>query len=142
MIRFGFSAQRPRSSPAERQIVTPTAELSKQFASPVHCVRVSNDGLVYVCDRANDRIQVFRKDGTFVKEFRVEPSTLSNVIDSALAGVAPDMPEAEPSAELVPAASPSRAGSGFGRGRSSRLETGRAIGGAASIALVHQILSV
>ena len=26
----------------------------------------------------NDRIQVFRQDGTFVKEFRVEPSTLSN----------------------------------------------------------------
>ena len=43
---------------------------SKQFSNPVHCVRLSNDGLVYVCDRANDRIQVFRKDGTFVKEFR------------------------------------------------------------------------
>ena len=39
---------------------------------------MANDGLVYVCDRANDRIQVFRKDGTFVKEFKVEPSTLSN----------------------------------------------------------------
>ncbi|MGB9369992.1 MAG: hypothetical protein WCE79_28700 [Xanthobacteraceae bacterium] len=57
---------------------SPTGELSKQFSNPVHCVRVSNDGLVYVCDRANDRIQVFRTDGTFVKEFRVEPSTLSN----------------------------------------------------------------
>ena len=44
----------------------------------MHCVRLSNDGLVYVCDRANDRIQVFRKDGTFVKEFRVEPQTLQN----------------------------------------------------------------
>ena len=49
----------------------PDAKLSEQFANPVHCVRLSNDGLVYVCDRANDRIQVFRKDGTFVKEFRV-----------------------------------------------------------------------
>jgi DNA-binding beta-propeller fold protein YncE len=56
----------------------PAAELSKQFSSPVHCVRVSNDGLVYVCDRANNRIQVFRKDGTFVKEFRVTPATLAN----------------------------------------------------------------
>ena len=28
----------------------------------------SNDGLVYVCDRKNNRLQVFRKDGTFVKE--------------------------------------------------------------------------
>jgi hypothetical protein len=57
---------------------TPTAEPSKQFSSPVHCVRIANDGLVYVCDRANDRIQVFRKDGTFVKEFRVTPATLAN----------------------------------------------------------------
>src|SRR5438309_9954972 len=51
---------------------------SEQFANPVHCVRIANDGLVYVCDRANDRIQVFRKDGTFVKEFRVTPATLAN----------------------------------------------------------------
>ena len=55
---------------------SPTRTPSEQFANPVHCVRLSNDGLVYVCDRANDRIQVFRKDGTFVKEFRVEPETL------------------------------------------------------------------
>ena len=34
----------------------------------VHVVRIANDGLVYVCDRTNNRIQVFRKDGTFVKE--------------------------------------------------------------------------
>jgi hypothetical protein len=31
-------------------------------------VRISNDGLVYVCDRTNDRIQVFKKDGSFAKE--------------------------------------------------------------------------
>jgi hypothetical protein len=56
----------------------PDAPLSQQFANPVHCVRVSNDGFVYVCDRANDRIQIFRKDGTFVKEFRVEAQTMQN----------------------------------------------------------------
>jgi DNA-binding beta-propeller fold protein YncE len=44
----------------------------------VHCVRIAQDGLVYVCDRANDRIQVFRKDGSFVKEFFVEKATLAN----------------------------------------------------------------
>jgi DNA-binding beta-propeller fold protein YncE len=54
------------------------AKPSEQFANPVHCVRIANDGLVYVCDRANDRIQVFRKDGTFVKEFVVIPATLQN----------------------------------------------------------------
>ena len=34
----------------------------------VHAVRIANDGLVYVCDRTNDRVQVFSKNGTFVKE--------------------------------------------------------------------------
>ena len=48
---------------------------AQQFANPVHCVRIANDGLVYVCDRANDRIQVFRKDGSFVKDLVVRPQT-------------------------------------------------------------------
>lgn len=39
----------------------------QQFDTP-HCIVVSNDGFVYVCDRGNQRIQVFRKDGTFVKD--------------------------------------------------------------------------
>jgi NHL repeat len=47
----------------------------KNFSTP-HCVIVSNDGLVYICDRANDRIQVFHKDGTFVREVFIEPKTL------------------------------------------------------------------
>ena len=33
---------------------------------------------MYVCDRVNDRIQVFRKDGTFVDEFFVSTNTLGN----------------------------------------------------------------
>ena len=44
----------------------------------MHCVRIANDGRVYACDRSNDRIQVFHKDGSFVKEFRVVPETLVN----------------------------------------------------------------
>ncbi|HZF03885.1 MAG TPA: hypothetical protein VE932_06090 [Patescibacteria group bacterium] len=47
----------------------------KPFGNPVHCVRLSRDGLLYVCDRANNRIQVFRKDGAFVGEFVVAPAT-------------------------------------------------------------------
>jgi hypothetical protein len=31
------------------------------FRNPVHCVRVAKDGLVYVCDRSNNRMQVFDK---------------------------------------------------------------------------------
>jgi hypothetical protein len=38
------------------------------FANPVHSVEVSNDGLVYIGDRSNRRIQVFTLDGTFVTQ--------------------------------------------------------------------------
>ncbi|MBV9189145.1 MAG: hypothetical protein JO292_08915 [Betaproteobacteria bacterium] len=51
---------------------------AKQFGNPVHCVRLSSDGKVYVCDRVNNRVQVFEHSGKFVQEFRVEPATLSN----------------------------------------------------------------
>ena len=51
---------------------------AQQFRNPVHCVRITNDGLVYVCDRVNDRAQVFRKDGSFVKEYFVATNTLGN----------------------------------------------------------------
>jgi hypothetical protein len=44
----------------------------------VHSVRIANDGLVYVCDRTNDRLQVFRKDGTFVREAFVAKRTLGS----------------------------------------------------------------
>ncbi len=53
----------------------PDAPLAQQFRNPVHCAEPTDDGLVYVCDRPNDRIQVFRKDGSFVKEQRVAPRT-------------------------------------------------------------------
>ena len=44
----------------------------------MHCAEVSNDGFVYVCDRPNDRIQVFTKEGKFVKEKQLFPETLSD----------------------------------------------------------------
>jgi DNA-binding beta-propeller fold protein YncE len=44
----------------------------------VHCVERSNDGLVYVCDRQADRLQVFRPDGTFVKEAFYAKNTLGS----------------------------------------------------------------
>jgi DNA-binding beta-propeller fold protein YncE len=53
-------------------------QIPDQFRNPVHCVRIANDGLVYVCDRVNDRIQVFAKNGKFVKEFFVATNTLGN----------------------------------------------------------------
>ncbi len=56
----------------------PAAPLAQQFRNPVHCAQLSNDGFVYVCDRPNDRIQVFTKDGTFVKEQIVAKNTLGD----------------------------------------------------------------
>ena len=51
---------------------------SRQFRNPVHCADPSVDGLVYVCDRVNDRIQVFTKEGKFVQEKQFFPDTLSD----------------------------------------------------------------
>jgi DNA-binding beta-propeller fold protein YncE len=50
----------------------------QQFRNPVHCAEISVDRLLYVCDRVNDRIQVFKPDGTFVKEMFIEKNTLGS----------------------------------------------------------------
>jgi DNA-binding beta-propeller fold protein YncE len=55
----------------------PDAPPLRQFRTPVHTVRVSHDGLVYVGDRPNNRVQVFQRDGTFVDELILAPETLS-----------------------------------------------------------------
>ena len=48
------------------------------FQGPVHCADPSNDGFVYVCDRGNARVQVFRLDGTYVTEQYFNPKTVSD----------------------------------------------------------------
>jgi hypothetical protein len=48
------------------------------FNNPVHCVIVSHDGLVYVCDRVNNRIQIFDRQGHFQNQFVFDPATLGN----------------------------------------------------------------
>jgi len=53
----------------------PSAPPAQQFRNPVHCAELSNDRLLYVCDRVNDRIQVFKPDGTFVKEVFINKDT-------------------------------------------------------------------
>ncbi len=56
----------------------PNTPLAQQFRNPVHCAEPTTDGLLYVCDRPNDRIQVFKKDGSFVKEKIIAPNTLGD----------------------------------------------------------------
>ncbi|HMD36901.1 MAG TPA: hypothetical protein VKH42_18130 [Vicinamibacterales bacterium] len=56
----------------------PDAPPAQQFRTPVHCAEMSKDRMVYVCDRPNDRIQVFTPDGKFVKEAWVSKRTLGD----------------------------------------------------------------
>jgi hypothetical protein len=46
----------------------PDAPPARQFRNPVHCADLAADNLLYVCDRMNDRLQVFTPEGKFVKE--------------------------------------------------------------------------
>ncbi len=71
---WGAYGNKPDDAPTAPY--SPGAPPSRQFGTPVMCAALSSDGFVYVCDRANDRIQVFRKDGSFVKEKTVLPATL------------------------------------------------------------------
>ncbi len=47
----------------------------KDFVGAMHCIHISSDGLVYVCERGSDRVQVFTKQGKYVTEIFVHPST-------------------------------------------------------------------
>jgi hypothetical protein len=70
---WGAYGNKPVDSPASEY--SPGAAPSKQFGNPVRCAKLAKDGLVYVCDTQNDRIQVFHKDGSFVKEKMIAPQT-------------------------------------------------------------------
>ena len=56
----------------------PNAPPAKQFRGPVHCATLAKDGQVYVCDRSGNRIQVFQRNGTYVKEAFVSKATLGS----------------------------------------------------------------
>jgi len=60
------------------------------FANPVHAVLVTNDELVYVADRSNNRLQVFTLDGKFIKEVFISRNTLQNEGTVHAFAVSPD----------------------------------------------------
>jgi DNA-binding beta-propeller fold protein YncE len=64
-----------RNGKFQRQWVLqpPKAEAGEgnSFVQIPHCVAIGNDGLVYVCDRRGDRVQVFDKMGSFKKDILV-----------------------------------------------------------------------
>lgn len=73
---WGAYGHKPDDSPLGPY--NPNDPPAQQFRNPVHCAELSNDGLLYVCDRVNDRIQVFKSDGTFVKEQVLYKNTLGD----------------------------------------------------------------
>ncbi len=62
---WGAYGNKPDDNASKARILTGPG--AQQFNTP-HGITISNDGLVYVADRANNRVQAFRLDGTFVKE--------------------------------------------------------------------------
>src|SRR4029453_11617006 len=62
----------------------PKAPPPQQFSNPVHVLALTKDGLLGAADRRNNRIQVFRKDGTFVREYQVlkdsPPGTVGSIM--------------------------------------------------------------
>jgi DNA-binding beta-propeller fold protein YncE len=74
-IKRFWGAYGEKPNDADTAKYEPGGAAPKQFGSPVLCAKLSNDGLVYVCDTQNDRIQVFKKDGSFVKEKVIAPTT-------------------------------------------------------------------
>jgi DNA-binding beta-propeller fold protein YncE len=63
---------------SEVPLYRPDAPPAKQFRNPVHCAEPSFDGLLYVCDRASNRIQVFRLSGEYVNEVVVARESLGS----------------------------------------------------------------
>ena len=68
------------NKPDDKQLppYNPTDPPPQQFRTPVHGVALAKDGMLYVCDRTNDRVQVFKTDGTFVKETFIAKNTLGD----------------------------------------------------------------
>src|ERR1041384_128246 len=60
---WGAYGQRPDD---EYQRDPASTEPSKQFRT-IHGIVGSKDGLIYVADRGNNRVQVFKQDGTYVQ---------------------------------------------------------------------------
>ncbi len=73
---WGAYGKKPDDAPQPRY--NPSDPPAQQFRPPVHCAELSSDGLLYVCDRPNDRIQVFTRDGAFAKEVFIARNTLAD----------------------------------------------------------------
>ena len=80
---WGAYGKKPSDEGNPTALYDAKAPPEKQFRNPVHCVIISKAGLVYVCDRENNRFQIFKKDGTFVKEAILGKALLEGITCNA-----------------------------------------------------------
>jgi DNA-binding beta-propeller fold protein YncE len=80
---WGAYGEKPGADPGAYD---PNAPAARQFRD-VTCIDIAKDGMVYVCDRTSNRIQVFQKDGKFVKEGIVSKNTLGAVVPGQFGAV-------------------------------------------------------
>jgi DNA-binding beta-propeller fold protein YncE len=73
---WGAYGKTPSDEPLERYVAG--AKDAPQFRNPVHCAVLSHDDRLYVCDRVNDRVQIFKTDGTFLSEHYYFTHTLGD----------------------------------------------------------------
>ncbi len=73
---WGAYGNKPDDTPLAAY--NPSAPPAQQFRNPVHCADMSIDRIIYVCDRAGDRLQVFTPQGKFIKEGFYEKNTLNS----------------------------------------------------------------
>lgn len=73
---WGAYGEKPGAAPGAYD---PSATPARQFRD-VTCVEIARDGMVYVCDRSSNRVQVFQKDGKFVKEAVISKTTTGTTV--------------------------------------------------------------
>ena len=73
---WGAYGHKPDDTPM--RAYDPSQPPAQQFRNPVHCADMSVDRMIYVCDRVNDRLQVFTPAGLFVKEAYYHTNTKEN----------------------------------------------------------------
>jgi DNA-binding beta-propeller fold protein YncE len=71
---YGDKAPGPDAGPYD-----PAAPEARSFRD-VTCVEIARDGLVYVCDRTSNRIQVFDKAGTYIRQAIVARETRGSTV--------------------------------------------------------------
>jgi DNA-binding beta-propeller fold protein YncE len=78
---YGEKAAGPAPGP-----YNPADPPAKSFRD-VTCIEIARDGMVYVCDKSSNRIQVFDKSGKFIKEAFVAKNTLGGVLQGSFGEV-------------------------------------------------------